>query len=178
MKNVRYLLHLVDITNEWVGRIVSFFIIPLVGVIVVDAVLRYIFIMPAIWAFDTSLQLYAAYIILGGGYTLLYREHVNMDILYAHFSPSVKAIMDLFTGMLFFFFCGLLLWKGTEMALDSLRMWEHSTSAWGPPVYPIKICLPIGAFLILLQGLAKFIRDLTTVLTGKAEMGTGDGGSQ
>jgi TRAP-type mannitol/chloroaromatic compound transport system permease small subunit len=27
--------------------------------------------------------------------------------------------------------------------------------------------IPLGAFLILLQGLAKFIRDLTFVVTGK-----------
>jgi TRAP-type mannitol/chloroaromatic compound transport system permease small subunit len=53
------------------------------------------------------------------------------------------------------------------MAWESLLLGETEPTSFAPPVYPIKMMIPLGAFLILLQGLAKFIRDLTLVITGK-----------
>ena len=36
-------------------------------------------------------SLFAGYILLGGGYTLLHRDHVNMDIVYSRFTPRARA---------------------------------------------------------------------------------------
>jgi len=38
-------------------------------------------------------------------------------------------------------------------------MREHTQTPWGPPYYPLKIVIPLSAFLLLLAGVAKFIRD-------------------
>jgi len=73
----------------------------------------------------------------------------------------------LFTWLLFFYFCGLLLWKGGEMAWDSFKVLETEPTAFAPPVYPIKMMIPLGALIILLQGLAKFIRDFNLAISGK-----------
>jgi len=37
--------------------------------------------------------------------------------------------------------------------------WEHSWSAWKPPLYPFKTIIPVSLLLLLLQGLANFIRE-------------------
>jgi TRAP-type mannitol/chloroaromatic compound transport system permease small subunit len=92
---------------------------------------------------------------------------VNVDILYHRFTPRTRAVIDLFTWLLFFYFCGLLLVKGWEMAWDSFQVRETEPTSFAPPVYPIKMTIPLGALLILLQGLAKFIRDLNLAITGK-----------
>jgi TRAP-type mannitol/chloroaromatic compound transport system permease small subunit len=44
---------------------------------------------------------------------------------------------------------------------------EVSHSVWEPPIWPIKLCIPLGAFLILLQGLVKTIGDIFTAATGR-----------
>jgi TRAP-type mannitol/chloroaromatic compound transport system permease small subunit len=44
---------------------------------------------------------------------------------------------------------------------------ETSGSAWDPPVYPLKVALAFGVALLLLQGIAKFIRDLHLAVKGK-----------
>ena len=49
------------------------------------------------------------------------------------------------------------------MALDSLSIWEHSNSAWNPPVYPVKMMIPIGALLIFLQGVVKLVREIKSL---------------
>ncbi|MBW1709799.1 MAG: ABC transporter substrate-binding protein, partial [Deltaproteobacteria bacterium] len=48
---------------------------------------------------------------------------------------------------------------GGSLAWDSLSRFEHSQSAWNPPLYPVKLMIPLGALLLMLQGLAKLILD-------------------
>ena len=54
------------------------------------------------------------------------------------------------------------------MAWSSLIVLETSgRTPWEPPLYPIKMTIPIAAFLLLLQGLAGFARNLATVVKGR-----------
>ncbi len=160
-------LKAIDRINEQTGKAVSYLVIILVAVVLYEIFVRYLFNSPTIWAHETSQMIYGAYVILLGGYVLQHKGHVNVDILYNRFSPRTRAVIDLFTWLLFFYFCGLLLVKGWEMAWDSFQVRETEPTSFAPPVYPIKMTIPLGALLILLQGLAKFIRDLSVAITGK-----------
>jgi len=53
---------------------------------------------------------------------------------------------------------------GGSLAWDSLSRFEHSQSAWNPPLYPVKLMIPLGALLLMLQGLAKLILDFFILL--------------
>ena len=61
----------------------------------------------------------------------------------------------------------MLLVYGGQLAWESLSTWEHSQSAWNPPVYPFKLMIPLGALLLLLQGTANLIRDILVLVTGQ-----------
>ncbi|MDI6753016.1 MAG: TRAP transporter small permease subunit [Thermodesulfobacteriota bacterium] len=162
-------LKTIDRINENIGKAVSYLILFLVGVILYEIFVRYLLNNPTIWAHETSQMIYGAYVILLGGYVLQRGGHVNVDILFNRFKPRTRAIINLFTWLLFFYFCGMLFLKGGEMAWDSFKLRETEPTTFGPPVYPIKMMIPLGALLILLQGLAKFIRDFNLAITGKEE---------
>ncbi|MBA7540201.1 hypothetical protein ES705_32495 [subsurface metagenome] len=89
-----------------------------------------------------------------------------MDVIYGRLSPRGKALIDIITFGFFALFCVVLVWKGGETALRALRIWQHSGSIWNPPVYPIKLVVPIGVLLLLLQGTVKLIRDIATLVKG------------
>ena len=103
----------------------------------------------------------------GGGYTLLYKDHVNINVIYNRFSPRGKAILDLLTFVIFFLYCYSLLVEGWKFAWDALKIGRHSGTDWNPPLSPVLMTLPIAAFLMLVQGVAKFIRDLLIIWAGK-----------
>jgi len=132
-----------------------------------EVILRYAFNAPTIWAHEVSGHIFAAYSVLGGAYVLLVNEHVRSDVIYARFSPRGRAIFDLVTFPLFFMLLGIILVEGAEMALRSIEVREITVSFLRSPVYPVKTCIPIAAFLMLLQGLAHFIRALALVITGR-----------
>ncbi len=160
-------LRVIDHISNWSGKIGSFLILFMIAIVVYEVVLRYVFDSPTLWAHETAQFIFGAMTILGGAYALFHGAHVKMDVLYSRFSPRTKAILDLITAFLFFIFCAVLLWTGGEEAWESIALLERSNSQWRPPIYPIKVVVPVAAFLILLQGLAKFIRDLITTATGK-----------
>lgn len=167
MRTAQRILRTVDTISDWSGKIISYSVLILIPVIVYEVIARYAFNRPSQWAMEVSCFAFGILWILGGCYALLRKAHVSMELMYVHLTPRGKAIFDLATAPLFFSFIGVLLWKGLEMALYSISILEHSNTVWSPPVYPLRIIIPLGALLILLQGLAKFIRDLTTATTGK-----------
>lgn len=164
MKVVEAIFRAIDFISVWIGKIAAYILIPLVLVLVFEVVMRYVFDMPTLFAHETGIYLYAFNGMMAGAWVLLHEEHVKMDALYGRLSPKTKAILDLITAPLFFYFCGLVLWQGWDMAYRSLTGFEHTPSAWSPPWYPFRMILPVSAFLLLLSGISKFRRDLSSSL--------------
>ena len=140
----------------------------MMAVVAFEVIARYVFHRPTLWASDLAQMFLGAYIILGGAFTLLHKGHVSMDILYIKLTPRKRAVVDLFTSILLFIFCGVFLWQGTRYGLASLSALETSSNAaWPVPIWPVKMLIPIGALFIFLQGVSKFTRDLVMAFTGK-----------
>ena len=160
-------MHLVDRTNEWVGKIASLWMIPMIFIMLFEVGMRYAVKAPTVWGTELVTLMFAAYILLGGGYALRYGDHVNMNAFYSRLTFRKKAILDIITFVALFLYCGSLLKEGGRFAWEAIEMGRHTGTDWNPPLYPALLTLPIAAFLMLLQGLVKFIRDLITAITGK-----------
>ncbi len=164
---MKRILQGIDTISEWSGQILSWLIIAMISILLFEITLRYVFNSPTNWAHETTQQMFAAYSVLSGAYVLVHFQHARVDFIYMRFPPRGRAILDLITSLLFFLFIIVLLIKGVEQALVSLRIKEVGHSFWAPPMYPIRITLPVAAFLIALQGLAHFIRSLSMAITGR-----------
>jgi TRAP-type mannitol/chloroaromatic compound transport system permease small subunit len=167
MNSLRKLLHFFDRLSELIGKAFGFLVIALMVFVVYDVMARYIFNRPTLWGLELNGFLLLGITCLGGGYALLHDAHVRVNILHDRFSPRVQATVDLFTYVGLFMFCVVLLLHGGEVAFDSLRKGTVTPSMWAPVMWPSQMLVPIGAALILLQGLAKWIRNLYLAVTGK-----------
>jgi TRAP-type mannitol/chloroaromatic compound transport system permease small subunit len=163
---MKRILAAIDWLNDQGGKIVSFLVVFMIIVMTYEVIARHVFNSPTTWARETVKFLLGGYAILAGAYVLRQNGHVNMDLLYRRLSIRKRAILDLATSTFLFLFAGVLLWYGADYAWSSLTIGETTGSTWNPPEFPIKLAIPIGAFLLLLQGLALFIRNVMTVITG------------
>lgn len=159
---LRTFIRVVTRVNERVGIWASFLVLPVFVMLLAEVGLRYAAGAPAIWTNELSQLLFGVYAVLSGGYLLANGGHANVDIFYARLGRRARAKLDVFTSLLFFAFVGALLYFGGAIAWESLSRLEHSQSAWNPPIYPVKLCIPLAALLLLLQGIAKLIDDLCT----------------
>ncbi|MFC1967743.1 TRAP transporter small permease subunit [Chloroflexota bacterium] len=167
MRRAELFCDAVDRVNDWVGKVVAWAIIPMVLMVTLDVVLRYIFNKPTIWVWDINIQVLAVIGALGAGYVLLQKGHVTIDIVVSRFSTRVNAILNLVTSQLFFFSIGILLWKVVIRALDSVQSREVYEGIFSPPLYPVRVIIAVGVLLLLLQAVAKFIRDLNVAIYPK-----------
>jgi TRAP-type mannitol/chloroaromatic compound transport system permease small subunit len=132
-----------------------------------EIIMRYGFNRPTVWVNEMSAMLFGTFIILGGAYTARYNGHVPMDVVYNKFSKRGKAILDVISFFILTLpLLGVLVWKGGESAWRSVMTLEHDSSQWGPPLYPLRVMLPLGAFLFLLQASAKLVRDFIVIFKG------------
>lgn len=147
---------LIDLFNENAGRFASYFLLLIIFVMLFHILSRYVFDRPTIWAWDISRFLFGSYVLLGAGYHILHRRVIVVDILYNRFPQKVKLIADLISFMAVLIFCLVVIWQGGESAWRSLQSREISTSVFGMPLYPLRMLIPVGAFLIMIQSGRQF----------------------
>ena len=155
--------------SERVGQAAAWLILPLSTSMGYEVIVRYVFLSPTTWAFDTSIILFGTYFMLASAYTLSRDAHVRGDIFYRNFSPRTQAIIDLALYILVFFPAMIaLVYVGADFFWRSWVIRE--TSAFSPyrrPIYPLKAMIPLSAFLLLLQGVAQVLRCIITIRTGR-----------
>ena len=164
---MKRLLKIIDSISEWSGRLFAYLLWPGVAVLVYEVVARYVFNAPTIWAHGMTQRIFAIYYFICGAYISLNRDHITMDIIYNSFSLRKRAILDIVAFIFFFAFSGVLLWYGSRYAWTSLIRLEPCNTPFRAPLYPVKMIIPIGALLIILQELAQLWRNLYLAITGK-----------
>jgi TRAP-type mannitol/chloroaromatic compound transport system permease small subunit len=115
------------------------------------------------WGAQILSILFVPLVVMGGGYVLREQEHVRMDVLYGRWSPRQCAIADAVTFIVFLVFTIMLAWMTIEMAWASVKIGEASWASFHGPIYPKKIALAAATVLLLLQGVAQFVRNLQLV---------------
>lgn len=167
MRRLASVLHCIDNVNLWVGKLASYLVLGMVAALIYEVVLRYVFESPTIWAHETAQMLYGVHFMLLGGFILLYGAHVRMDVFYSRWSTRTKAKVDSATAILALIFLSIFLWQAIGGVWHSFLIREVSFSAWHPPIWIYKVFFPTGVLLILLQALARSVRDVHLAITGK-----------
>jgi len=166
---LRPFLKFVDKTSEAAGKIFAWTIVFLVAGLMYEVIARYVFNAPTIWAYDITYMIYGAHFMMGAAYLLYVRGYVRIDVFHRLLPPRWKGGVDAFLFLILFFpVMVVLLVKGIDYVAFSWSLQETSVAgAWRPPIYPLKTILPIAIFLLMLQGVAEFIRSLGMAVRGK-----------
>ena len=145
--------------NYRIGRFAMYLIFAMLAVLIYSSVTRLAHVQP-LWTLEVAQFLMVAYFLLGGGYSMQLDSHVRMDLLYGRWKPGTRAAVDAFTILLLIFYLAFLLYGGVSSTLYAIKYHETGYSAWAPPMSPIKVVMTFGVFMMLLQALARFFRDL------------------
>jgi len=170
MKVLMKITSIIDKINERVGKICAYSVILVMLVMVYEVLSRKIFNSPTIWAFETSIMIYAFLMIMISGYGLLTGSLVSVDIFVEKLSERNRHILSICMYLLLFIpFTTSMLLPALQFALNSWEIRELSWSQWAPPVYPIKTALPIGLFLLWIQGISQLLKSVMYLLSHRGE---------
>lgn len=167
----------IDVINYRAGQIIALLMVPLIAVVVYEVVSRNSFSIlsnagfeefarsiglgPTLWVYDTSRMIAGVLFMAGAGYGLMRGVHIRADFLYRNWSNKAQATVDASLYLLFFMpsmifftivaseFWWLAFSRSETMAIDS---------AWGPLLWPARLAMPVGGFLLMLQGIPEIFR--------------------
>jgi len=180
MTAARRFVAIVDRVNHRLGRIVMYGIFVMVAILLWSSISK-TFFLPVSWTLEMAQFALVAYYILGGPYAMQLGANVRMDLFYGNWSPRRKAVIDTFTVFFLLFYLGVLLYGGLGSLAYSLGYWgteyvgffaglligseeigrlERSPTAWRPYLWPIKVIMVTGLFLMLLQALSELTKDI------------------
>ena len=159
MKSLLACSRLIDALNEWVGRLTYWLVLVAVLVSAGNATIRYLFNMSSNAWLEIQWYLFSAVFLFCAGYALLHNQHVRIDVVTGRLSKQAQAWIDIL-GTLFFLLPMALtiLWLSWPVFVDAYRHNEVSTNAGGLIVWPARLMLPVGFFLLILQGLSELIK--------------------
>jgi TRAP-type mannitol/chloroaromatic compound transport system permease small subunit len=150
----------IDALNEKIGVYGSYLILPLVGVVVYEVFMRYVFDAPTSWGFEMTTFLYGVHFMLALGFAHKHDGHVSIDVFEARLPARMRTKLRIISNLVIFIpTIGLLTIWSIKYAATSWGFWERASSSWAPAVYPYKTLMAIGFVLLFLQGIAKLIQD-------------------
>jgi TRAP-type mannitol/chloroaromatic compound transport system permease small subunit len=153
------LSRLVDRVTERIGHWIYWLVLAAVLISAANAVVRKAFNFSSNSFLEIQWYLFSAIFLFLAGYTLKNNEHVRIDIITGRFSARVRAMIDIF-GTLFFLLpmAFLIMWLSWPVFVDAYVRNEVSTNAGGLIIWPARLLVPVGFFLLIVQALSELIK--------------------
>ena len=149
-----------DGLSHRIGQAVCWLTLPIFLAMVYEIFVRYAFTAPTLWAYDFSRMTCGAMFMLGAGHALMRGVHIRADFLYRTWSPRARGMVDAVLYLVLYFPAMILFfWVSGEYAWDAFSRGERvDDTAWRPLAWPARAAMPVGAALLILQGVSETLK--------------------
>ena len=149
----------IDALNRGIGRSVIWLVLAAVVISAVNAIVRKAFDMSSNAFLEAQWYLFSAIFLLCAPYTLLSNEHIRIDVVAGRLSNRTQTWIDVFGTVLFLLPMAIVIMVLSWTVF--MRSWainEMSTNAGGLLVWPARLLVPVGFFLLSLQGVSQLVK--------------------
>jgi len=149
----------IDRLSERIGLTVSWLVLAAVLISAANAIVRKAFNVSSNSFLEIQWYLFSVVFLFCAGYTLLRNQHVRIDVIAGRLSPQAQAWIDIL-GTLFFLLPMALtiMWLSWPVFVQAYERHEVSTNAGGLLIWPARLLVPIGFFLLVIQGVSELIK--------------------
>lgn len=134
--------------------------LAMVVVVFGDVVLRYVIGRTSVFTQEAEWYLFGIVYLMAAGYTMLWNEHVRVDILYSRWSPRRKATVDLILLVVMFFpSCLMIVYTTWPFFRAALAVYEGSPDPGGIPLrWALKAVIIVAFINLMIQGVSQAIK--------------------
>ena len=158
--------------SEVCGRGLAWLVLALVLLVGYDVMMRYFFLSGSIAIQELEWHLFSIIFLLGAAYTLKHDEHVRLDLVYRSrfMSDYHRAWVNLVCTLLFLIpFCVLIIISSWPFVSQAYLFAEGSPDPGGLPYrWVLKAAIPLGFFLLIVQGVSEALKSLAFILARKS----------
>ncbi len=149
----------IDRATDKLGHWLYWLVLVTVLISAANATVRKLFNYSSNAYLEIQWYLFSVIFLFLAGYTLLHNEHVRIDIVTGRMSARVRAWIDIF-GTVFFLMpmSIIIMWLSWPVFVDAFQRNEVSTNAGGLIIWPARLMVPVGFFLLIVQALSELIK--------------------
>ena len=153
------IINTIDALIDWQGKVSSFVIYPLVGIVLYEVVMRYAFNAPTVWGFEATTFAYGVHFMLGLSLMERYGGHVRVDIISSRLPERAQAGLGVLTyAVIFVPVYSIMTWAAFRYAYTSTVTNELNSTSWAPPIWPFKIIMAVCFLFLTLQGISTMLK--------------------
>ena len=159
MNGLLKLAKLIDWLTERIGKSIIWLVLIVTLIGAGNAVMRYTFNYSSKAFLEIQWYMFSAIFLFGAGYTLMRNEHVRIDLIAGRLSKRAQTWIDIFGIIVFLMPMAIaVMVMSWPIFLLALQNNEQSSNAGGLVVWPVRLLVPIGFFLLVLQGISELIK--------------------
>ena len=149
----------IDALNRSIGRGVIWLVLAAVIISAVNAIVRKAFDMSSNAFLEAQWYLFSAIFLLCSPYTLLRNEHIRIDVIAGRLSNRAQTWIDVFGTVFFLLPIAIIItYLSWNVFVRSWNINEMSASAGGLIIWPARLLVPVGFFLLVMQGISQLIK--------------------
>ena len=155
---------IIDAVNEKFGTAATWLVLFAVLISTGNAISRYTFNLASNAWLELQWYMFAAMVFFGGPYVLKINGHVRVDVFYSGRLERTRLWIDIIGCVLFLLpFCAVFLYFTWPWFVESWRINEGPSNPGGLIRWPVKLILPVGFALMMLQALSELIKRIAAL---------------
>ena len=159
----------IDALNQFIGKLFSWILLPMIVLTSFEVFSRYVLNRPTVWAWELIIQIWGLMLMACGGYCYWKGGFVRVDLAYNKFPPKGKYIVGVITAILALVCMVLTFRFGWNLFYTSFMRNERISSVWGSPMWTIRFWVPLGSGLMFIQAISELIKNIAALM-GKIEL--------
>ena len=160
---LRTLTKIIDKIVVKQAEVSSLLMAVLVVMVCYEVVRRYFFNAPTIWSLELTTFIYGVHFVMGYGYTEYFDGHVRVDIFSSRFPKKIQdslyIVLTLCVTLPLVTLLSIWAW---DNAITSTKILEELSSAWAPPIWPVKLLMALGFTFLFLEVFSNLIKRFLT----------------
>jgi TRAP-type mannitol/chloroaromatic compound transport system permease small subunit len=159
VKNLLLLARRIDALSRGASVVALWLVLICALVSAANAISRYAFDLSSNAWLELQWYMFGGTVLLGAAHLLNTNGHIRVDLFYTKLDDRQRAWLDLFGLVVFLLpFCYFMVLYSWPWFLESWRIQETSANAGGLIRWPVKLLLPLGFGLLILQGCSEIIK--------------------
>lgn len=166
MKPLLQLSRLIDAISEAVGRAAIWLVMIVVLISAGNAMSRFAFNLSSNAMLEVQWYLFSAIFLFCAAYVLKRNEHIRIDVIAGRLSARSQNWIDVFGILVFLLPMALMIaWLSWPVFMNAWHSGETSPSPGGLIRWPVRLLMPAGFALLILQACSELIKRIA-FLTG------------
>lgn len=145
------------------GEYWSLIILPIILVPTIESVImRTILNKPTMWGQELTTMLFGIYFMIGGAYCESKNGHIRMDVFASKYGPRGRILLGIATIICCTMLSYVIVIKSFPLFIKAFQTGERSESIWAPIIWPLRLSMPLGMFLMWVRSVISNIETINS----------------